>query len=201
MDLDFKTYFSDLPKRTMKNKKTLGGPINIIIIGIEELIYKSFISSGWRIADKLTTASKIRIVLASIFGFSYPKAPVSTLYYMNNPQYITYELQCEDNPRKRHHVRFWRILEHKSNKEIWAGAASFDSSIEFSFTAWEFTHEIDPNVDSERDTIISIFKKNGFGLTIVDNFQNEPCGINGEGDYYYTDEKLAVLHSHTINSL
>ena len=176
-----------------KTVKTYGGPINIVINGSEKTINDVFTNAGWSIADKLTLESKEKIILACIRNSSYPQAPVSTLYYMYRPQDIAYELEVGGSPRKRHHIRLWKSSKEESDMEIWTGAASFDDSIEFSWSAREFTHQINPNIDSERDTIVNLFKESGFQLEMID-FQIELEGVNGEGDHYYTDGKIALLH-------
>lgn len=185
----------DIPKRTMKNRKTAGDPINIVIVESKEKIHETFTSAGWSVADKLSISKNVRIALDCIFNLSYRKAPVSTLYYFNKPQNIAYELQYGGSPRKRHHIRLWQILEQKPNKEVWAGAVSFDKKIKFNRVTKKFTHKISPNVDKERDLIVKIFKKHGFKLAVIDKFQTKLCDKNGEGDYYYTDGKLAILQN------
>ena len=186
---------SNIPQRTIKNRKTPGDPINVAIIASKETIHKTFTSAGWSVADELSISKNIRIALDCIFNLSYRKAPISILYYLNKPQDISYQLQHGKSPRKRHHVRFWKILEQKSNEEVWVGAASFDKKVKFNRVTKRFTHKISPNVDKERDLIADIFKKHGFKSTVIDKFHAKLCGKNGEGDYYYTDGKLAILQN------
>lgn len=137
-------------------------------------------------------SKKIKIALDCIFNLSYRRAPISTLYYLNKPQDIAYQFQY-GSPRKRHHVRFWKIRGQKPNEEVWVGAASFDKRVKFSRISKKFSHKISPDIDNERDMIVSIFEKYGYTSTMVDNFHIEQHGTNGEGDYYYTDGKLALL--------
>lgn len=184
--------FCCIPKRTKKGNKIASDPINIVIVGSEEAIHEVFTNAGWSVADKLTLSRKIRIALDCIFNLSYRRAPVSTLYYLNKPQDIAYQLQ-HGSPRRRHHVRFWKVWKQKPNEEVWAGAASFDSRIKFSSISKKFTHKISPDIDNERDMIVDIFQEYGFTSEMVNNFHIELLGTNGEGDYYYTDGKLALL--------
>ncbi|WP_410542422.1 LssY C-terminal domain-containing protein [Wolbachia endosymbiont of Tetranychus urticae] len=190
---------SQISTRTMKNSKNAGDPINIIIAGTKEIIHKTFTNAGWNIADKLTLPKKIRIALDCIFNLSYRKAPISKLYYLNRPQDISYQLQYEGSPRKRHHVRFWRMPGY--SKEVWVGAASFDEKVKFNRVTKKFTHKISPHVDNERDLIVEIFQKYGFKLIVIDKFHAELNGVNGEGDRYYTDGKLSLLEYDVQNRI
>ncbi len=107
-EAQFVKNFSCISKRTMKDSKIAGDPINIVIVGSKEAIYEAFTNAGWSVADKPTLSKKIRIALDCIFNLSYRRAPISTLYYLNKPQDIAYQFQY-GSPRKRHHVRFWKM--------------------------------------------------------------------------------------------
>ena len=59
-------------------------------------------------ADPITLASSLRIVVDSIVRKPDDDAPVSSLFLFGRKQDLAFELPVGDSPRQRHHVRFWR---------------------------------------------------------------------------------------------
>jgi len=56
---------------------------------------------------------------------------------------------------KRHHLRMWKRPEQWHGRPIWASAATRDIGITFSLRLFEFTHQIQSDVDVERDKVVS----------------------------------------------
>ncbi len=105
-------------------------------------------------------------------------------------QDLAFEKPVGDNPRKRHHVRFWKYTRSdESGREIWFGSATFDERVGLSHTTGQITHHIDGNVDAERDTLMADLQKSEqvTNVKVVDNFQQLREGKNGGGDRWHTD--------------
>jgi hypothetical protein len=100
-----------------------------------------------------------------------------------------------DSPKQRHHARFWRSAEVDGNGEpLWLGAATFDERVEISRTTGGITHKIGPDIDSERNKLVTDTARAGTldGFYFVDRFHRVREGRNGGGDPYFTDGRLAV---------
>ncbi len=109
--------------------------------------------------------------------------------------YAAFEQPHGDSPKQRHHVRFWRSREVDAKaKPLWLGAATFDERVEISRTTGGITHKIGPDIDKERNKLLSDTIRVGAldGYYWVDRFHEVPEGRNGGGDPYFTDRRLAV---------
>ena len=109
-----------------------------------------------------------------------------------------------NSPRQRHHVRFWRWDELEDGRPTWFGSARFDVRVGLSHTTGQATHHIGPDVDAERDRIMSELKQTGWTQAerYVDGFHEQREGRNRGGDPWRTDERLGVviLQTNTVAS-
>ena len=172
-----------------------GDPINLGLIGTEEELQRGMLAAKWYPADPITLKSSLRIAADTVFRREYVDAPVSSLFVWGHKQNLAFEQPVGDDPRRRHHVRFWRSDQLDDNGEpLWLGAATFDIKVGFSHTTGEITHHISPDVDDERDRIIADLQKIGALQDVewIDGFQTSLTGKNGGGDPYHTDGRLAV---------
>lgn len=71
---------------------------------------------------------------------------------------------------------------------MWVGAATFDARVGRSPATGRLTHRIAPDVDTERDTVLTDLERAG---ALANRGLLPRCGPfggrNGEGDCYYTD--------------
>jgi len=172
-----------------------GDPIDVGLVGSEEQIHRAMLDAGWYPADPITIASSIRIAVGVVFKRPFDEAPVSPLYYWGRKEDLAFEKPVGDNPRERHHVRFWRSDKlDNEGRPLWLGSATFDKHVGFSRDTGQFTHVIGPNVDADRDLLIDDLKKAGRLASVywIDDFQKVLKGKNGEGDPWYTDGRLEV---------
>lgn len=172
-----------------------GDPLNIGLIGAEESVVRGMLAAGWFPADRLTLASSLRIASDSVLRRPYDDAPVSSLYVWGRKQDLAFEQPVGNDPRRRHHVRFWRSSElDRHGSPLWIGAATFDVKVGFSHTTGQITHHIGPDVDAERDKILADLT-HAARVQVVDwqpRFHASLSGRNGGGDHWRTDGKLAV---------
>lgn len=155
-------------------------PINIGIIGSKQELAQAMEQAGWYIADPHSVRHLPRHLLSIVFGWSYPNAPVSSLFLFGRRQDIAFEIPIEESAGSRHHVRFWattyknkRRLDVKSihwhhrrallEKEnlLWVGAASLDVGIAPIRHNFQLTHMVHPDTNAERELIISQLKAEG----------------------------------------
>lgn len=185
--------------RSRTSDGLLGDPINLAFIGSETELEELFIEAGWTKAEPLSLQSSFRMVTASVFGKSYPSAPVSSLFLFNKKQDMAFEKEIENNPRRRHHIRFWQTPDNwylpGGRKADWLGAATYDKKVGFSVFTGQVTHKINSDVDQERDFVLETLKQSNQSISVevVEHFTTSYHGRNGGGDEIFTDGALPFI--------
>ncbi|MEI8376082.1 MAG: LssY C-terminal domain-containing protein [Planctomycetota bacterium] len=186
-----------MPRITVTGNGIPGDSLNISLVGTEEEVDAAMLAAGWFPADPLTLKSSLRIAAGTVLRRSYDTAPVSSLYVWGRKQDLAFEQPVGDDPRRRHHVRFWKSEKVDENgRPLWAGAATFDTSVGFSHTTGQITHHIDGNVDAERDKLLGDLQ-HAKVVAQVDwlvGFHEKLEGRNGGGDLWHTDGRAPVVY-------
>jgi len=185
----------DAPSVTLTPEGIRGDPLNIALVGTQDEVVTAMISAGWHPADPITLKSSLKIARTTIFHRPYEDAPVSTLLLWGRRQDLAFEREVGHDPRQRHHVRFWRSDPVDfQGRPMWMGAATFDESVGISHRTGQITHHIGPDLDAERDKIVSDLQAAGCieDVYFIEDFQQAKMGRNGGGDRYRTDGRLAV---------
>ncbi len=125
--------------------------INVAFAGSREELMDAFTASGWYAALPTTFGSFTHVYIAFNGKSKYARAPVSKLLYEGKPPDMVFEKSL-DTVSKRHHVRIWDAGS-VDGQEIWLGAATHDTGVEFNRKSFWFTHRIDRRVDEERDKV------------------------------------------------
>lgn len=183
------------PRHTTTAQGRPGDAVNVAFIGSEEELHRALHAAGWFAADPITLRTSIRIAADVVLRKPYDHAPVSDLYLWGRKQDAAFEQPVGDSPKQRHHVRFWRSAELDRNGEpLWLGAATYDERVEISRTTGGITHKISPDIDRERNKLVSDAIRAAAldGYYWVEQFHRQPEGLNGGGDPYFTDRRLAV---------
>ena len=186
---------SALATRTTTVDGIPADPINVAVVCREETLYRSMLAAGWTPADPVTFRAALRIAADSVAHRPYESAPVSSLYFWGRRQDYAFERMIGGDPRRRHHVRFWKSAEaDDGGRPLWVGAATFDTRAGISHLTGQITHHIDGAVDAERDKLLAdLSRQRDANIAWVDAFQSVYTGRNGGGDAYYTDGRLGVL--------
>jgi len=172
-----------------------GDPLNVALVGTEEQIHRAMLAAKWYPADPVTLASSLRIVVDVVISRPFDEAPVSPLYLFGRKEDLAFERPVGDNPRERHHVRFWKSDKlDKDGRPLWFGSATFDIHVGFSHDTGQITHHIGPDVDAERDLLFADLKKTGDleDVKFIDGFHKVKSGRNGGGDPWHTDGRLEM---------
>jgi hypothetical protein len=83
--------------------------------------------AGWFPADPITLRTSIEIVGSVVLNRPYEDAPVSPLYYDGKKEQLAFEKPDGRSADKRHHVRFWLVLEKGTDdRPVWLGSVTFD---------------------------------------------------------------------------
>jgi hypothetical protein len=185
---------ADLPGVTSTKDHHPGDPINLALIGTEADVKAVMQAAGWLGADPLGLKSDLKIAADTVLDRPYADAPVSNLYMWGRKEDLAFEQPVGNNPRERHHVRFWKAEGADDlGRPLWAGAATFDQRVGFSHTTGQITHHIAADVDVERDHVIETLKSTGRVMVeSIDDFHEVHEGFNGGGDRWQTDGKLLI---------
>jgi len=177
-----------------------GDPLNLSLAGSDAELIHAMTAAGWHPADPITFETSMRIAVDSVLRKPDASAPVSNLFLFGRKQDLAFEQPVGDSPRQRHHVRFWRRNDPEDGRTAWFASATFDERVGLSYATGQITHHIGPDVDAERDRIMSQLKAQGWTRQehYVDAFQQPPEGRNGGGDPWRTDGRLGVIVLQTM---
>lgn len=186
---------ASLPMVTRTASDIPGDALNVGLVGTKADVLQAMHAAGWFPADPITLRTSVEIVGSVILDRAYHDAPVSPLYYEGKKEQLAFEKPDGRSADRRHHVRFWQVLEKGTNgRPVWLGSVTFDRGVGLSHDTGQVTHHISPNIDAERDLLMhdlrdagmvqNFFQISGTGPTLF--------GRNGEGDPYYTDGEIDV---------
>jgi hypothetical protein len=185
----------DIPRITYTGSDIPGDPLNVSLIGTETELKKIMLAARWYPADALTLRSCLLIAEDSVLKRSYEDAPVSNLYLFGRKQDLAFEQPVGDNPRQRHHVRYWRSDKvDPDGRPVWMGAAIYDQKVGLSHTTGQITHHTAADIDAERDKLFDDLWRTGdlAEQYIEEGFHTIHEGHNGGGDPWKTDGNLFV---------
>jgi hypothetical protein len=183
------------PMVTHTSDGIAGDPLNVGLVGDLNDVILAMNGAGWSRADAITIKSGIEVAESVALDRPYKDAPVSNLYYEGRREDIAFEKEIGTSAARRHHVRFWMVLEKGvERRAVWLGSATLDRDVGLSKYTGQVTHHIAADIDTERQRLISdliaarlvttIYTISGIGPTLN--------GRNGEGDRYYTDGEIKI---------
>ena len=112
-------------------------------------------AADWFPADPVTLRTSIAIVGSVVLDRPYHDAPVSPLYYQGKKEQFAFEKPDGRSADRRHHVRFWQVLEKGTDgRPVWLGAVTYDRGVGLSRYTGQVTHHIGPDIDAERDLLM-----------------------------------------------
>jgi LssY C-terminus len=187
---------ADRPMLTTTRQGIPGDPINVGFVGDREDIIRAMHEAGWFAANDVTLRSSVEIIGSVLLDRPYQAAPVSALYYEGRSEDLAYEMPNGVSANRRHHIRLWRVLDvGLEGRPIWLGASTYDRGVGFSRYTGQVTHHIAPQIDQERDFLISNLKTAGMVETqyTITGVGPTLVGHNGEGDLYQTDGEIWIV--------
>lgn len=167
-------------------------PISLIIIAKNDFQFvDAFHKAGWYLADEVNLISFLNTIKDGILNIPYPTAPMTPDFWSANVNNFGFEKPTiENSVKKRHHSRFWKTPYKMINgNSIYIGTVSLDKN-----SKWGITHQIDPNIDGERELLFSDLKNNNLieKVSII-QFTEPTLGKNFLGDPFFTDGKTITL--------
>jgi hypothetical protein len=185
----------EVPGITQTSDGIPGDPLNVALVGSHDDVVGLMLAAGWNPADKLSLESSLKIAADTVLSRPYADAPVSNLFLFGRKEDLAFEQPVGSDPRKRHHVRFWKAEKlDEQGRPLWMGAGTYDERVGLSHTTGQITHHVAADVDAERDHIFATLKPTGrlSETYFVDNFHKVREGKNGGGDPWRTDGRLEV---------
>ena len=184
------------PMVTQTKQGIPGDPLNAGLVGTREDVIRAMHAAGWFPADPITLKSSIAIIGSVLLDRPYRQAPVSPLYYEGRVQDLAFEKPDGVSADRRHHVRFWQVLDKGAEgRPVFLGAITYDRSVGLSRYTGQVTHHIAADIDAARDGLIADARK----ASVVDTiYQITGVGVtlnarNGGGDSYWTDGEMWIL--------
>ena len=183
------------PRITETSDHHPGDPLNIALIGSKEQVDTIMQAAGWFPAAALGIKSDLKIAADTVLSQPDVEAPVSSLFLYGRKEDAAFEQPVGNNPRHRHHVRFWRLDEPtKEGRPLWIGSAVYDAHVGLSRTTGQITHVTAPDVDEERDYLLQCLEKSGdlASQEVIKGYHKKLEGKNGGGDPWKTDGDLYI---------
>jgi LssY C-terminus len=183
------------PRITQTSDHHPGDPLNVALIGTREQLDAIMHAAGWFPAAALGIKSDLKIAADTVLSRPDIEAPVSSLYLFGRKEDVAFEQPVGDNPRHRHHVRFWKLDQlSQEGRPIWIGSAVYDAHVGLSRSTGQITHVTAPDVDTEREYLFACLEKSGdlASHDVMAGFHTQLSGKNGGGDPWQTDGGLYV---------
>ncbi len=183
------------PMVTLTKQGIPGDALNVGLVGGRDTVIRAMNEAGWLPADPITLKTSAEIIGSVLLDRPYKHAPVSPLYYEGRVEDLAFEKPSGKSADRRHHVRFWKVLERGAEgRPVWLGAVTFDRGVGVSHYTGQVTHHISPDIDAERNGLIDdlkaakvvqvLYQVTGVGPTLN--------GRNGGDDPYWTDGELRI---------
>lgn len=183
---------------TSEDGKSLGDPLNLVIIGNSNHLFPPFVRREWHSTEDSYLGSIWKTINSFLFGKHYRYSPVSSLYYNGRKQDIALQ-KARGSIHQRNHLRLWLTPFRYQDKDVWLGQISRDIGVRFTTHTQTFTtHKIDADIDESRTAFVEdmLFSQGlkmigfvgGVGLSTHDKPSH-----NLTGDPYFTDGLRAVL--------
>lgn len=187
--------FDENPRITQTDDGHPGDPLNVALVGTEAQLEAIMQAAQWYRAAALGLKSDVKIAADTVLSRPDAEAPVSSLYLFGRKEDLAFEQPVGENPRHRHHVRFWKTeTVSEDGRSQWIGSAVYDDRVGLSRTTGQITHVTAADVDAERDYLFECLEKTG-DLARHDvevGFHQQREGRNGGGDRWQTDGALYV---------
>ncbi len=183
------------PRLTQTSDHHPGDPLNVALTGTEIQLQSIMNAADWYPAAALGLESDLKIAADTVLSRPDDAAPVSSLYLYGRVEDLAFEQPVGDNPRHRHHVRFWSTEQLSTDgRPQWIGSAVYDKRVGLSHSTGQITHVTARDVDTVRDYLFECLEKTTdlADHSVVHGFHKQLEGFNGGGDPWRTDGDLHV---------
>ncbi|MBZ5576728.1 MAG: LssY C-terminal domain-containing protein [Acidobacteriia bacterium] len=169
--------------------------VNLMFAGSRRALDAAFAAAGWTGSQPNSVAAGIHVVRALAEEHEYADAPMRMLLLSGDQPDLT--LQTALNTfEKRDHLRIWKQAAEWQGQPTWASAATRDLGATFSMGhPFGFTHEIQGDVDLERDKVVSDLQSTGCVDSV--EYVERPRPVHTPGSEsrkeIHSDSRVAVV--------
>ncbi|MGA3235726.1 MAG: LssY C-terminal domain-containing protein [Bryobacteraceae bacterium] len=172
--------------------------VNLVYVGSAEEINRAFSAAGWTGAQPNSRRATVKVMRAIAEDRGLAEAPMRMLL-LDGAEPDMQLQQSLDTFAKRDHLRIWARSEQIDGRQVWASSATRDLAAVFAMHPFGFTHQIQDDVDLERDQVVSDLAFTGCVDSI--SYVARPETVRTSGQDYrkgvITDSRVAVI---TLNS-
>jgi hypothetical protein len=172
--------------------------VNLVYIGSEDSVARAFAAAGWLGSRPNSMHAGIKAIRAIAENHALGDAPMRTLLLDGAGPDMQLQKSL-DTFEKRDHLRVWARDREFQGEPVWASAATRDLAAVFSMRPFGFTHQIQDDVDLERDQVVSDLSFTGCVDSVA--YVSRPETVRTSGEKYrkgvYTDSRVAVI---TLNA-
>ncbi len=147
------TMAQSFPERTSTPKGGEADVVNLAFVGSAAQLANAFEAAGWKRGEAMSGRAVLHEINAFMMERNNSSGPMSRQLLQGEPSDSTWEKGL-DSLAKRDHARIWSIAGTWKGQPIWLSASTRDIDATLSFRKVRFVHEIDPNVDHERQRIV-----------------------------------------------
>jgi hypothetical protein len=179
-----------------KKGEDQGDPLNIVVIGEVDHVYRAFLRASWDETETIHAGSLWKTAKSFFSGGDYRYSPVSGLYVFGRAQDVAFQWTRE-NIHERNHLRLWLTPLRYRGTPVWIGQISRDIGVRFT-TRTVTTHKVDPDVDETREYLLEnlaysqALRAIGYVQGVGEAAMDSPRA-NLTGDPYFTDGYRVVL--------
>ncbi len=170
-------------------------PISLVFVGTRAELERAFTDAGWIAAEKPELGNVGRALFDGVAAQPDPTGPVAPSFVADEPNTLAFSQPVGSTFAQRHHVRIWSTgVVTSDGSPVWLGTASFDEGFGLSHETLLPTHHIAPDIDAERDYLVSRLQAGG-AVASSSSFQLVPpeFGSNFVGDPFFTLGRAVLL--------
>jgi hypothetical protein len=185
-----------LPRRVSDQQQNPGDMVNVLLIGSETEVVKTFTTAGWVKVDKSVGNTIEQGLMDTFEKKDYLTMPMSILYLFDRPQ--DYGFAHAEPVRvfmSRNHLRVWKSPFEVEGRQLWCVAATHDIGFERDQRNNGVTHKIDPAIDGEREYVNDTLSSTGL-VVARDHVTPENALTTAKtatGGEFHSDGRILVL--------
>jgi hypothetical protein len=187
---------SKIPRRVTDPNGRPGDMVNVLIVGTQDEVVKTFTTAGWVQVDKTVSSTAVNALLETFEKQDYLTMPMSILYLFNRPQdYGFAHAEPVKVAMSRNHLRVWKSPYQVDGQPLWCVAATHDIGFERDQRNNGLTHKIDPAIDGEREYVDGTLSSTG--LVVQRDHVVPPNPLTtaktATGGEFHSDGRIVVL--------
>jgi LssY C-terminus len=183
--------FQFLQPRVLDRHGREGDLVNLLFVAQQSDLERAFERAGWISVDRSKPLIAWHLLC---HGTHYTGLPMANFFLFGRTQDYGYAMPDPSSIlSKRHHVRIWKTNYRVQGTPVWLAAATHDVTI--AMHKLTITHDIDPQVDAERDFIGD--NLSGTRLVAHSEYLSSTRPVfqatTTNGQRYYSDSRILLV--------